>query len=96
MLMEADLPPAEWASITPADLPGDCECGRGRTIGSASWTSTRMNFRAFHEGPAAYHLMYAGRHVCVDCVSDIALAVATGEVRDRRRALAAERAAQPA
>lgn len=29
MLMGTNLTSAEWASITPADLPGDCECGRG-------------------------------------------------------------------
>jgi hypothetical protein len=61
---------------------GDCLCGRGPAIGTIAWTSGRVWFRAFHDGPVAYHHANAADWACVDCVADIAVAVASGEVRE--------------
>jgi hypothetical protein len=75
------------------ELGGDCDCGRGQTIGTCSFTSSRMQFRVFHDGATAFHLENAADWVCVDCIADIAIAVATGEVRATLRRIAAERRA---
>jgi hypothetical protein len=77
-------------------LGGDCLCGRGPAIGTCITTASRLWFRAFHEPPAAYHLERATDWVCVDCVADNALAVATGEIRDQMRRIADQRATTPA
>ncbi|MGW0579433.1 hypothetical protein ACWD25_26500 [Streptomyces sp. NPDC002920] len=87
-------------TVTEADEPavraflgGDCQCGRGQTIGTCIVTASRLWFRAFHDGPAAYHLARCTDWACVDCIADNALAVATGEVRATLRRIAAERRA---
>ena len=69
---------------TAVDLGGDCQCGRGPTIGTCYRTRGRLLFRAFHDGPANYHLANAADWRCVDCIAGIALmiALATDEVRD--------------
>lgn len=76
---------------TLGELGSDCECGRGPTIGTCTFTSSRMWFRVFHDGPAAFHLDHADEWVCVDCIADTAIAVATGEVRAAIRRIATER-----
>lgn len=78
---------------TVGELGGDCQCGRGPTIGTCHWTSGRLMFRAFHDGPAAYHLVNAADWACVDCVADAALAVASGQVRKAMQRIAQERRA---
>lgn len=76
------------------ELGGDCPCGRGPAIGTCTWTSGRLTFRAFHDGPASWHLENTADWACVDCVADAALAVATGEVRKSMRELAEKRRAE--
>jgi hypothetical protein len=71
-----------------ATLGGYCLCERGQAIGTIAWTSGRVWFRAFHDGPVAYHHENAADWACVDCVADIAVAVASGEVRDAMRVIA--------
>ncbi|MGW0584382.1 hypothetical protein ACWD25_52755 [Streptomyces sp. NPDC002920] len=85
-------------NTTPAigELGGDCDCGRGQTIGTCHFTSSRMFFRVFHDGTTTFHLENAADWVCVDCIADIAIAVATGEVRATLRRIAAERRNIPA
>ena len=67
---------------------GECVCGRGQVIGTCTWTSGRVLFRAFHDGPAGWHDEQAADQVCVDCVADIVAAVASGEVLTAMRKLA--------
>jgi hypothetical protein len=55
-----------------------------------------MSFRAFHDGPAAYHLERCTDWACVDCVADNALAVASGAIREAMRRIAAERRTESA
>lgn len=76
---------------TLGELGGDCACGRGPTIGTLAFTASRMWFRVFHDGPAAFHLENAADWVCVDCIADTAIAVATGEVRAAIRRITQER-----
>lgn len=76
---------------TLGELGGDCTCGRGPTIGTLTFTASRMWLRVFHDGPAAFHLERADDWVCVDCIADTAIAVATGEVRAAIRRVARER-----
>jgi hypothetical protein len=80
---------------TLGELGGDCLCGRGQTIGTLSFTSDRMWFRVFHNGPAAFHLENAADWACVDCIADTAIAVATGEIRNTIRRIGQERRAMP-
>jgi hypothetical protein len=80
---------------TLGELGGDCHCGRGPTIGICTFTGSRMWFRAFHDGPASFHLERAADWVCVDCIADTAIAVATGEVRAAIRRVAQERRLAP-
>lgn len=76
------------------ELGGDCLCGRGPAIGTCHWTAGRLNFRAFHDGPASYHLENTADWACVDCVADVALDVASGKVREHmRRSVEKRRAA---
>lgn len=77
-------------------LGGDCQCGRGQTIGTCIVTANRLWFRAFHDGPAAYHLARCTDWACVDCVADNALAVASGAIREAMRRIAAERRTESA
>jgi hypothetical protein len=79
---------------TLGELGGDCPCGRGPTIGTCTFTASRMWFRVFHDGPASFHLEHAADWVCVDCIADTAIAVATGEVRAAIRRVAQERRAE--
>lgn len=66
----------------PNGLGGDCLCGRGSTIGTCIVSSTpRLLFRAFYDGPAAFHLSRVTNWACVDCVADAAMDVASGVVR---------------
>lgn len=81
---------------TLGELGGDCLCGRGATLGTCTFTSGRIRFRAFHDGPAAFHLEHVLDWACVDCIADTALAVATGEVRETMRQIAKERRTAPA
>ena len=84
----------DLALLEGAAIPGgDCLCGRGAAIGSLSWTSGRMWFRAFHDGPAAFHHYNAADWACADCVADTAVAIASGEVREAMRQIAATRRA---
>jgi hypothetical protein len=67
----------------------------GRDVGTCTWTSGRLWFRAFHEGPAGHHFQNADDWLCLDCVADAVLAVATGEVEElMRRMVEARRSAQ--
>ena len=75
------------------ELGGDCLCGRGPAIGTCVFTASRLWFRAFHEPPAAYHLERCTDWVCVDCIADTAIAIASGEVRAAMRRTAADRRA---
>ena len=69
--------------MTETDSTGDdCLCGRGPALGTLTWTSGRVWFRAFHDGPVAFHHFNAADWACVDCVADITVAVASGEVRE--------------
>jgi hypothetical protein len=79
---------------TLGELGGDCPCGRGPAIGTCTWTSGRMWFRAFHDGPATFHLENAADWACADCIADTALAVTSGQVRDAMREIARERRAR--
>ncbi len=81
---------------TLGELGGDCDCGRGPTIGTCTFTSNRMWFRVFHDGAAAFHLEHVTDWMCVDCLADTAIAVATGEVRAAIRRIARERRADNA
>lgn len=74
------------------ELGGDCLCGRGPTVGTCTWTSGRLWFRAFHDGPAAFHLEGTADWACVDCVADATVAVATGQVREAMRNITRQRA----
>lgn len=74
------------------ELGGHCQCGRGTAIGTLTWTSGRMWFRAFHDGPAAFHHENAADWACADCVADTATAVASGDVRRALTTLGRERA----
>lgn len=75
-------------------LGGDCLCGRGPAVGTCAWTSGRLSFRAFHDGPAVFHLENAADWACVDCIADATLAVASGEVWKSMRDLARKRLAE--
>lgn len=85
MTIAIDNPP------TLGELGGDCDCGRGPTIGTIAFTTSRMWFRVFYDGPAAFHLERAADWACVDCIADTAIAVATGEVRAAIRRVTQER-----
>lgn len=89
---------AEYEEFAPppamGELGGDCLCGRGRAIGTCHWTSGRLTFRAFHDGPAVYHLVNAADWACADCIADAALAVASGKVREEMQRIARERRAE--
>jgi hypothetical protein len=65
------------------ELGGECQCGRGETIGTVHYSDGRLWFRAFHNGPAAYHEANAVDWCCADCIADAAVAVASGEVKER-------------
>lgn len=65
------------------ELGGECQCGRGETIGTVHYSDGRLWFRAFHNGPAGWHLDNATDWRCPDCIADEAIAVANGEVRER-------------
>jgi len=84
-LVESPLP-----SHLGAAPGGECQCGRGNAIGTCHWSDGRLWFRAFHDGPTVYHLENAADWACVDCVADAAVAVASGEVRERMRQWARE------
>ena len=71
-----------------ADHGGDCLCGRGPAVGTLTWTSGRMHFRAFHDGPAYWHHENSADWVCLDCVADTAARIASGEVREDMRRMA--------
>lgn len=73
------------------ELGGDCQCGRGPAIGTCHWTSGRLLFRAFHDGPAIYHLVNTADWACADCIADAALAVASGKAREEMRRIAQNR-----
>lgn len=73
------------------ELGGDCVCGRGPTVGTCNWTSGRLTFRAFHNGPSGWHLENTADWACVDCIADATIAVATGEVREEMRRVGRER-----
>jgi hypothetical protein len=77
------------------ELGGDCLCGRGPALGTCHWTDGRLNFRAFHNGPAVYHLVNVVDWACVDCIADAALAIASGKVREGMRRLGQERRTAP-
>ena len=70
------------------ELGGACSCGRGPVIGTCAFTGGRMWFRAFHDGLPAWHHAGTAEQACVDCVADIALAVASGEIRTAMRRIA--------
>jgi hypothetical protein len=78
----------------PRELGGDCQCGRGPAIGTCHWTAGRLNLRAFHDGPATYHLENAADWACVDCIADVALDVASGKVREEMRRSVEKRRAE--
>lgn len=78
-------------ALTVAPGGADCLCGRGEAIGTLTWTSGRMSFRAFHDGPACFHHENSTDWACLDCVADTALAVAAGKVREDMRRIARER-----
>ena len=80
--------PENPVTETTAGIGGDCPCGWGHAIGSLSWTAGRMWFRAFHDGPEAFHHYNAADWACADCVADTAVAIASGEVRDAMRKIA--------
>jgi hypothetical protein len=80
---------------TLGELGGPCPCGRGETIGTCHFTSNRMWFRVFHDGSTSFHWENAADWVCVDCIADIAIAVATGEIRAAIRRIGQERHAAP-
>lgn len=77
------------------ELGGPCVCGRGETLGTCHWTSGRIWLRAFHDGPAAFHLGNAADWACLECVADKALAVTSGKVRPARAAAAKDPATPP-
>lgn len=87
------LSPGESPALL-GELGGDCSCGRGPAVGTCHWTSGRLSFRAFHNGPAGWHLENAASWACLDCVADSVLAVATGEVREHMRSIGRERRAE--
>lgn len=70
---------------------GPCLCGRGEAVGTLTWTSGRMHFRAFHVGPAGWHHENTVDWACLDCVADTAAAIASGQVREDMRRIAAAR-----
>lgn len=72
---------------------GDCLCGRGRALGTLTWTSTRMLLRSFDEGPASFHHEHAADWACADCIADTATAIASGEVREAMRQMLARKRA---
>ena len=74
---------------------GDCLCGRGPgpAVGTLTWTSGRMHFRAFHDGPASWHHEHSVDWACLDCVADTAAAIASGQVREDMRRIGRERSA---
>jgi hypothetical protein len=71
-----------------------CQCNRGPVIGVVSCTDTRLRFYSLedwycrHLGEAAADLR------CIDCLTDAALDVANGVIRERMRQMARERAEQ--
>lgn len=73
------------------ELGGDCQCGRGPALGTCHWTAGRMSFRAFHNGPAVFHLANVVDWACADCIADAAVAVASGKVREEMRRITSER-----
>ena len=72
---------------------GDCLFGRGAAVGKLTYTSGRMHFRAFHDGPAYWHHEHSVDWACLDCVADTAAAIASGQVREDMRRIGRERSA---
>ena len=68
------------AALDLAAAPGgDCLCGRGPALGIVSVAGDRVLFRRFDTEPGA---LAHGRTVdwlCVDCVADAVVRVASGE-----------------
>ncbi|MFD9004483.1 hypothetical protein ACFV0T_26580 [Streptomyces sp. NPDC059582] len=71
-----------------------CQCGRGQVIGVVSYTGTRLMFLSL-EDSYCRHLGEAAADLrCVDCLTDAALDVANGVIREQMRKASRERAEQ--
>lgn len=82
-------------TLTSTAEPVDyCQCGRGPVIGVVSYTGSRLTFYSLEDW-YCHHLGEAAADLrCVDCLTDTAMDVANGVIKERMREQSRQRAAE--